>query len=75
MSTESSVKNIEYNNQSHVSNDVLELDELIIILWRCKWFIAILSTAFLLLSIFYAINQPNIYRSEALIIPTEQEKY
>ncbi|ATC85273.1 Wzz/FepE/Etk N-terminal domain-containing protein [Pseudoalteromonas arctica] len=74
MSAESSVKNIESNNQSHVSSDVLELGELIIILWRCKWFIAILSAAFLLLSIFYAINQPNIYRSEALIIPTEQEK-
>ncbi|ETJ48440.1 Wzz/FepE/Etk N-terminal domain-containing protein [Pseudoalteromonas agarivorans] len=53
--------------------DTLELNEVVIALWQGKWFIAGLSGSILLLSLLYAIYQPNVYRSEALIIPVKQD--
>ncbi|XQF93036.1 Wzz/FepE/Etk N-terminal domain-containing protein [Pseudoalteromonas espejiana] len=65
-----SIKNL---GESTGLKDTLELNEVVIALWRGKWFIAGLSGVILLLSMLYAIYQPNVYRSEALIIPVKQD--
>ena len=68
---------IEENNdyvQSHnIADDEINLRELFAVIWKGKWIIIAVTALFTLASVFYAIQLPNIYKSEALLAPAEQE--
>ncbi|WP_334015708.1 Wzz/FepE/Etk N-terminal domain-containing protein [Alteromonas sp. S167] len=57
---------------SNVSEDEIDLKELFTALWQGKWAIlgAVLTAA--VVAIFYALSIPNIYKSEALLAPVEE---
>ncbi|WP_193038992.1 Wzz/FepE/Etk N-terminal domain-containing protein [Pseudoalteromonas nigrifaciens] len=71
--------NIKENNeyvQSHnnnIADDEIDLRELFAVIWQGKWLIIAITALFAVASFVYAINQPNIYKSEALLAPAEQE--
>ena len=71
--------NIKENNeyvQSHnnnIADDEIDLRELFAVIWQGKWIIIAITALFAVASVVYAINQPNIYKSEALLAPAEQE--
>lgn len=72
--------NIKENNeyvQSHnnnIADDEIDLRELFAAIWQGKWIIIVITTLFAVASVIYAIKQPNIYKSEALLAPAEQEQ-
>ncbi|MCH8492470.1 MAG: LPS O-antigen length regulator [Idiomarina sp.] len=51
--------------------DDLDLVELVKALWSGKWIIIAVTFVFAVGSIAYALSQPNMYRSEALLAPAE----
>jgi len=71
--------NIKENNeyvQSHnnnIADDEIDLRELFAVIWQGKWLIIAITALFAVASVVYAISQPNIYKSEALLAPAEQE--
>ena len=65
------------NERGHayqIADEEIDLRELFSAIWQGKWKIIIITFLFTVVSVFYAINQPNIYKSEALLAPAEQEK-
>ena len=60
--------------QNNIADDEIDLRELFTAIWQGKWVIIAITILFAVASIFYAINQPNIYKSEALLAPAEQEQ-
>ncbi len=59
--------------QNNIADDEIDLRELFAVIWQGKWIIIAITALFAVASFFYAINQPNIYKSEALLAPAEQE--
>jgi len=55
------------------SEEEIDLNELIRVIWEAKILIILVTAVFAAASIVYAVNQPNIYMSEALLAPSEQE--
>ena len=60
--------------QNNIADDEIDLRELFTVIWQGKWIIIAITTLFAVASVFYAINLPNIYKSEALLAPAEQDK-
>ncbi len=58
--------------EDYVADDEIDLRELISVIWKGKWIIIVLTSLFSAGAVYYAINQPNFYRSEALLAPVEQ---
>jgi capsular polysaccharide biosynthesis protein len=58
---------------SHSHDDEIDLRELLGVLWRGKVQIVLVSALFALLSIQYALSLPNVYRSEVLLAPTQEQ--
>ncbi|MGB1293705.1 MAG: Wzz/FepE/Etk N-terminal domain-containing protein, partial [Pseudoalteromonas sp.] len=56
-----------------IADDEINLRELFAVIWKGKWIIIAVTALFALASVFYAIHLPNIYKSEALLAPAEQE--
>lgn len=56
-----------------LSDDEIDLNELISVIWKAKILILLVTTLFAVASIIYAVNQPNIYMSEVLLAPSEQQ--
>ena len=61
-----------YNNPN-IADDEIDLRELFAVIWQGKWLIIAITALFAVASVVYAISQPNIYKSEALLAPAEQE--
>jgi uncharacterized protein involved in exopolysaccharide biosynthesis len=61
-------------NQDYVVDDEIDLRELMAVIWAGKWTILVLTFLFVLLAVIYALNQPNVYKSEVLLAPVEQEQ-
>ncbi|MBQ4858411.1 Wzz/FepE/Etk N-terminal domain-containing protein [Pseudoalteromonas sp. MMG007] len=59
---------------SYNQDDELDMRDLIASIWRGKLLIIIVSSIFAVLSVFYAINLPNIYKAEAVLIPAESKQ-
>lgn len=57
----------------NIADDEIDLRELFAVIWQGKWIIIAITTLFAVASVIFAINQPNIYKSEALLAPAEQE--
>jgi uncharacterized protein involved in exopolysaccharide biosynthesis len=57
-----------------VENDEIDLRELFAVIWQGKWLIIAITAVFAIGAVIFAINQPNIYKSEALLAPADSEK-
>ena len=51
--------------------DEIDLRELFIALWKGKWIIIATTFIFAVGAVLYALSQPNIYKADALLAPTE----
>ena len=64
----------EFHQQHHLpEDDEIDLGELWHAIWSGKLLIIIISAIFAISSIFYAINQPNIYKATTLLSPTSEQ--
>lgn len=61
-------------NVSYNQDDELDIRELIASIWAGKLLIIIVTTCFAVLSVIYALNLPNIYKAEAVLIPAESKE-
>ncbi|MGI2168936.1 Wzz/FepE/Etk N-terminal domain-containing protein [Shewanella sp. MF05960] len=55
-------------------NDEIDLRELFSVIWQGKWLIIAITMVFAVGAVVFAINQPNIYKSEALLSPADSEQ-
>ena len=61
--------------KEHISKphyDEIDLIKLWRIVWDGKWKIIAISSVFAVMSVFYALSLPNIYKSDALLMPNSQ---
>ncbi|MEZ8186029.1 Wzz/FepE/Etk N-terminal domain-containing protein [Shewanella sp. 5S214] len=57
-----------------VESDEIDLREFFAVIWQGKWLIIAITAVFAIGSVIFAINQPNIYKSEALLAPADSEQ-
>lgn len=62
-----------YHQQNLLEDDEIDLAELWRAIWSGKLLIIVISGLFAILSIFYALNQPNIYKATTLLAPTSEQ--
>jgi hypothetical protein len=60
------------NNNNNYDDDVVDLRELFNVIWEKKHYVVVVTSIFALISILYALRLPNIYQSEALMMPLEE---
>ena len=53
------------------NHNEIDLREVFNVIWKGKWTVAIITVLMAISSVYYAIQQPNIYKSEALLAPAE----
>lgn len=56
-----------------LQNEEINLSELTSIIWFGKWNIIVITMFFSAIATIYAVIQPNVYQSEALLSPAESE--
>ncbi|MBU3004204.1 Wzz/FepE/Etk N-terminal domain-containing protein [Paraglaciecola arctica] len=56
------------------ADDEIDLRELWSAIWSGKWIIIAVTAIFAIVSVFYALSLPNIYKSEALLAPVQTEQ-
>ncbi len=66
-------ENFASDNHSRIDGEI-DLYDLFLVIMNGKWLIITVTFVLSLLSVVYAIYQPNIYRSEALLAPAEQQQ-
>lgn len=54
------------------NNEEIDLRELFSVILQGKWSIMVITALFAISSVFFALMQPNIYRSEALLAPSSE---
>ncbi|WP_413490517.1 Wzz/FepE/Etk N-terminal domain-containing protein [Shewanella baltica] len=54
--------------------DEIDLRELFAVIWQGKWLIIAITAVFAIGAVIFAIKQPNIYKSEALLAPASEEQ-
>ncbi|WP_351089108.1 Wzz/FepE/Etk N-terminal domain-containing protein [Shewanella sp. S1-49-MNA-CIBAN-0167] len=59
---------------TNAQDDEIDLRELFSVIWQGKWLIIAITAVFAIGSVIFAINQPNIYKSEALLAPADSEQ-
>ncbi|MDF2153905.1 Wzz/FepE/Etk N-terminal domain-containing protein [Vibrio sp. CAU 1672] len=57
--------------QTHFTDGEINLRELFKALWRGKWVIIVTTIVFIVASVVYALNLPNIYKADTLLAPAE----
>lgn len=57
-----------------VQDEEIDLRELFSVIWRGKWLIIAITAIFTIGAVVFAIMQPNIYKSEALLAPASEEQ-
>jgi uncharacterized protein involved in exopolysaccharide biosynthesis len=62
------------STQQMESSDEIDLRELFSVIWQGKYLIIAITVLFAIGSIVFAIKQPNIYKSEALLAPASAEQ-
>jgi uncharacterized protein involved in exopolysaccharide biosynthesis len=53
------------------ADDEIDLRELFIALWKGKWLIIFITTLFAAGGVYYALKQPNTYKAQVLLAPTQ----
>ncbi|KPV96934.1 MULTISPECIES: Wzz/FepE/Etk N-terminal domain-containing protein [Pseudoalteromonas] len=66
-------ENFASDNHNRIDGEI-DLYDLFLVIMNGKWLIIAITFILSFLSIVYAIYQPNIYRSEALLAPAEQQQ-
>jgi len=61
-----------FGHQLQADADEIDLRELWNVIWQGKWLIVAVTFVFAVVSVIYALSQPNIYKSEALLAPAEE---
>ncbi|MBQ4834219.1 LPS O-antigen length regulator [Pseudoalteromonas sp. MMG010] len=61
-------------NNQFVADDEIDLKELFSVIWQGKWIIIAITMVFAIVSVFYSLQLPNIYKSEALLAPAEEQQ-
>lgn len=61
-------------NNSEIHNDEIDLAEIFSILWGAKILIISITSLFAVLTVIYVLNMPNIYKSEVLLAPAEEQQ-
>ncbi|MBA6409098.1 MULTISPECIES: Wzz/FepE/Etk N-terminal domain-containing protein [unclassified Pseudoalteromonas] len=56
-----------------VTDDEIDLREIFRVIWEGRWLVITLTTVVSALAVLYALNQPNIYKAEALLTASEKE--
>ncbi|GIU18019.1 MULTISPECIES: Wzz/FepE/Etk N-terminal domain-containing protein [unclassified Shewanella] len=56
------------------AEDEIDLRELFSVIWQGKWLIIAITAVFAIGSVIFAVMQPNIYKSEALLAPASEEQ-
>ena len=56
------------------NDDEIDLRELFSVIWQGKWLIITITAVFAIGAVIFAIKQPNIYKSEALLAPASEEQ-
>jgi len=59
--------------QQQFEDDTIDLYELLITLWNKKWLVIAVTVIAALGSVVYALQQPPIYKAEALLLPPKAE--
>lgn len=67
------MSNLPDNNFNKKHNTELDLQEFFFMIWNKKIYIGALTFVFALISILYALRLPDIYKSEAIIMPVASE--
>ena len=57
----------------HFENDTIEIYELWISLWNMKWLVIAVTVVAAIGSIVYALQQQNVYKAEALLLPPKEK--
>jgi len=65
------MNNLPNDQLNNNDDDELDLFELSYVLWGKRFFIGATTSIFLLISIIYALMLPNIYQSQAMMLPME----
>src|SRR5690606_19332819 len=60
------------HQHSQLGNDEIDIRELWNIVWSGKWIIIGITTTFAVAAVILSLMMPNIYRSTALLIPSEE---
>ncbi len=63
-----------YEAMNSYQDDEIDLKELWNVIWAGKWKIILITFVFAVASVLYALSLPNIYKSEALLMPNSQEQ-
>jgi uncharacterized protein involved in exopolysaccharide biosynthesis len=53
--------------------DEIDLRELVYVVWQGKWVVVFFTILFAIFAVFYALNLPNIYKSEVLLAPVSDD--
>ena len=61
-----------FGYQAQPGTDEIDLRKLWNVVWRGKWVIIALAFVFAVASVLYALSLPNIYRSEAMLAPANE---
>ncbi|MGX9519166.1 Wzz/FepE/Etk N-terminal domain-containing protein [Vibrio mediterranei] len=59
----------QFAQQNH--DDVIDLKELFIALWKGKWVVVVTTFAFAVGAVLFALSKPNTYKADTLLAPTE----
>ncbi|WP_299807118.1 Wzz/FepE/Etk N-terminal domain-containing protein [uncultured Shewanella sp.] len=62
------------NSVHSPQDDEIDLRELFSVIWQGKWLIIAITAVFAIGSVIFALMQPNIYKSEALLAPASEEQ-
>ena len=71
---ENNLNNPKQTSERTVADEEIDLRELFTAIWQGRWIVIAVTTLFAVASVFYAINEPNIYKSEALLAPAEEQQ-
>ncbi|WP_417360008.1 MULTISPECIES: Wzz/FepE/Etk N-terminal domain-containing protein [Gammaproteobacteria] len=63
-----------YQPQPVIQDDEIDLRELFSAIWRGKWLVLACTAIFAVASVTIALYLPNIYKSEVLLAPAEQQQ-
>lgn len=56
-----------------MADDEIDLRELFVVIWKGKWLIILITFIFAVGAVFFALSQPNIYKSEVLLAPVTED--
>ena len=66
-----SLNNMMPLQQNQMADDEIDLKELFFVIWKGKWIIILLTILFTAGGVYYALSQPDTYKSEVLVVSAQ----